>query len=61
MFIDVSGYIDKKIEALKCYDGEMRNWPHSRSYAANEALSKFRGASVGVNAAEAFMLVRKIC
>jgi hypothetical protein len=32
----------------------MRPWPHARSYEAVEALLRWRGASVGVAAAEAF-------
>ena len=31
LFIDISGQIEKKLEALKVYKGEMRDWPHSRS------------------------------
>jgi N-acetylglucosamine malate deacetylase 1 len=36
----------------------MRDWPHSRSYEAVEHLARWRGACVGVEAAEAFMLGR---
>jgi N-acetylglucosamine malate deacetylase 1 len=57
-FEDVSLFIDKKIEALKVYESEMRDWPHSRSYKAVEALSRYRGASIGVDAAESFILIR---
>ncbi|EMO42986.1 N-acetylglucosaminylphosphatidylinositol deacetylase [Leptospira noguchii str. Hook] len=54
------GDIEKKINALKIYESEMRAFPHSRSIIALEALAKWRGASMGYNAAEAFMLGRKI-
>jgi len=37
---------------------EMRSWPHSRSLEAMEHLVRWRGAMVGVEAAEAFMLGR---
>ncbi len=52
--LDVSGFVDAKLAALRHYDAEMRPWPHARSYEAVEALLRWRGASVGVPAAEAF-------
>jgi N-acetylglucosamine malate deacetylase 1 len=59
-FVDISSTLDKKMEALKAYDEEMRDFPHPRSYEAVEALAKWRGASVGLQAAEAFMTLRRI-
>jgi LmbE family N-acetylglucosaminyl deacetylase len=41
-FVDVSGFMDNKIKALQCYDGEMRDPPHARSYKSVENLAKFR-------------------
>lgn len=52
--VDVSGFVGAKLAALRHYDVEMRAWPHARSYEAVEALLRWRGASVGVEAAEAF-------
>jgi len=59
-FEDVSKTIDKKIEALKIYQSEMREWPHSRSLKNIINLSKYRGSSVGREAVEAFVLLREI-
>lgn len=59
-FEDISETLELKIKALKVYESEMREWPHSRSIKALEHLARWRGASVGVEAAEAFMLVREI-
>lgn len=59
-FVDISDTIEKKLEALKCYQEEMRNFPHSRSLQSIEALAKYRGASVGKHAAEAFYVSRII-
>jgi LmbE family N-acetylglucosaminyl deacetylase len=59
-FVDISSTLDKKMEALKAYNEEMRDFPHPRSYEAVEALAKWRGASVGLQAAEAFMTLRRI-
>jgi LmbE family N-acetylglucosaminyl deacetylase len=58
-FVDISTTMNKKLAALGAYDSEMRNWPHARSVEALEYLARWRGATVGVNAAEAFMLGRQ--
>ena len=48
----------KKLEALKEYDSEMRDWPHARSIKAIDYKAKLRGSQLGVNAVEAFKLLR---
>ncbi len=57
-FVDVSKTLDRKIAALGAYEAEMRAWPHPRSLRAVEHQARWRGTSVGVDAAEAFMLGR---
>lgn len=57
---DISATLELKLDALRAYHQEMRPWPHARSLEAIEHLAKWRGASVGMQAAEAFMLGRKI-
>ena len=59
-YVDITKYLDRKMKALEAYDDEMRQWPHSRSYKAVKSLNQWRGASIGVEAAEAFMLGRNI-
>lgn len=59
-FVDISTTMSLKMEALRAYDEEMRPFPHARSYEAVEALAKLRGASVGLQAAEAFVVLRDI-
>jgi len=59
-FEDISETLDIKIKALNVYQSEMRNWPHPRSLQGVESLAKWRGASVGCESAEAFMLLREI-
>ncbi len=59
-FVDVSATLDRKLTALQAYTGELREFPHPRSLQAVEALARWRGASVGMQAAEAFMLGRKL-
>lgn len=60
VYVDISEYLDKKIEALHYYDSEMREYPHSRSYEALKILARQRGFTVGTQAAEAFMVGRII-
>lgn len=57
-FIDISNQWDRKLNALKAYTNEMREWPHARSIKAVEHLARWRGSQVGVEAAEAFCLLR---
>ena len=59
-FVEVSATLEVKKRALSAYASEMRPWPHARSLEAVESLAKWRGASVGVMAAEAFVLGRAI-
>ncbi|MNR75298.1 1D-myo-inositol 2-acetamido-2-deoxy-alpha-D-glucopyranoside deacetylase [compost metagenome] len=59
-FEDVSETLDLKLEALEAYRSEMRAWPHARSMEALEHLARWRGASLGVAAAEAFVLGRRL-
>ena len=59
-FEDISGTLELKIKALEKYQSEMREWPHARSIKALEHLARWRGASMGVEAAEAFMLIRDV-
>jgi len=58
-FVDISDTLATKIAALRCYEAEMRPFPHPRSYEAVEHLARWRGATAGFAAAEAFMLVRQ--
>lgn len=60
LFVDVTNELADKISALKCYEEEMRAFPHSRSLEAVEFLGKWRGACAGVVAAEAFSVLRMI-
>jgi len=59
-FVDMSDTLDRKLAALDAYAGELRNWPHPRSKQGIEHLAHWRGATVGVDAAEAFSLGRQL-
>ncbi len=59
-FVDISATLDAKMKALACYAGEMRPFPHPRSVEAIEALARWRGAAAGLEAAEAFHVIRRV-
>jgi N-acetylglucosamine malate deacetylase 1 len=59
-FVDISEQWNRKRLALEAYASEMRPWPHARSIQALEHLARWRGAQVGVEAAEAFCLLRQL-
>lgn len=57
---DVTKFLRAKVSALEAYSEEMRPWPHARSIPAVEALARYRGSTVGCDAAEAFTIERMI-
>jgi LmbE family N-acetylglucosaminyl deacetylase len=59
-FVDISATAGAKRRALEAYAEEMRPFPHPRSFEALDALAAWRGASAGLNAAEAFTVIREI-
>lgn len=59
-FSDISMHLPRKLEALAAYSEELRSPPHPRSLEACEHLARWRGASIGVHAAEAFEMGREL-
>lgn len=59
-FVNVESTLEAKMEAMKCFKSQLKAFPNPRSLETIEALSKFRGATVGFKAAEAFMVIRQI-
>lgn len=59
-FTDISATLALKLEAMAAYAAELRDFPHPRSPSAVEHLARWRGASVGLAAAEAFELGRLV-
>ena len=58
-FVDISGTLDKKLEAMGCFSTQLCEFPSPRSLKAVEALAVLRGSTMGAQAAEAFSLVRE--
>ena len=60
VYVDVTDFLEAKKEALRCYTSQIGEFPDLRSVEAIEALARYRGATVNIEAAEAFMLIREI-
>jgi LmbE family N-acetylglucosaminyl deacetylase len=52
--------VSKKLSALKVYDAEMREYPHTRSYQNITSLINVWGSEVGTQYAEKFKLIRSL-
>lgn len=59
VFVDISKTLDLKIEAMKAYESESREFPHPRSPEALRSIAMKWGSTSGMKAAEAFQLIRK--
>ena len=59
VFVDISMYLDDKIEIMKIFRSELGAFPFPRSERAMRALAHLRGAASGFDASEAFMLIRE--
>ncbi len=60
VWVDIGEELDDKLRAMECYHSQLHAFPHPRSVGAIEALARYRGSTVGVSAAEAFMLIRGV-
>lgn len=60
VFNDISDFIGDKIQAMEDYSAQIKEDPHPRSAEGIKALAKYRGGTIGVSYAEAFMCVRTI-
>ena len=60
VYEDITGEIETKLNAMKLFKSQLGDFPDARSLGAIDALARYRGATVNVNAAEAFSLIREI-
>lgn len=60
VFVDITEHIETKLQAMTCYASQLQPFPHERSIEALRALAQVRGATVGVHAAEALVLIRGV-
>ena len=59
-FVDISKFLNKKIQIMKVYKSEIDKHPSPRSVKSIKALATFRGSTSGCNFAESFMLLKEI-
>ncbi|MGH3166203.1 MAG: PIG-L deacetylase family protein [Trebonia sp.] len=60
LYVDVSDTLPAKIEAMECYETELRDYPHPRSSRALRERAAYWGSHVGRLAAEPFMMLREV-
>ncbi len=58
VYLDVTATLERKLEAMRCYDSELCEFPHPRSLRAMRAQAELYGAHAGVEAAEGFSVLR---
>ena len=60
VFVDISATLETKLKAMQIYENELRSFPHPRSLDALRVIARRWGSVVGLEAAEAFELVRDV-
>ena len=58
LFIDITGHLDSKLNAMSQYKTQIAEFPNPRSLEALTHLAKLRGSTIGVGCAEAFSIER---
>ncbi len=58
LFVDITRYMNLKIEALLKYKSEIRKPPHPRSTEGIKNLAIYRGTQAGMKYAEGFEIIR---
>lgn len=59
-WVDISTTLERKIEAMACYETELRDWPHPRSLHSLRVKAQSAGSQVVSEAAESFMTIRRV-
>jgi len=60
LFIEVTEFIERKLEIMSLYETEIHEFPLPRALESIKALARYRGSTIGCPYAEAFMLVREV-
>lgn len=60
VFVDIATTLERKLAAMAAYESEARAYPHPRSAPALRAQAQRWGSVAGLEAAEAFQLVRRV-
>jgi LmbE family N-acetylglucosaminyl deacetylase len=56
--VDITGTIERKLEALACYQSQIMAFPGPRSVEAVRALAVFRGTQAGFACGEGLQIIR---
>lgn len=59
-YVDVSMQMEEKLQLMRIYESELEEHPFPRSERNIKALATFRGATVGVEYAEAFQILKSV-
>ena len=59
-FNDITNHIDNKIKSMEFYKSQLFKNPHPRSIDSIKNLSKYRGSTINVKHAEAFVVERLV-
>ena len=60
VFIDITDFMDKKLEIMKIFESEIAEHPFPRSIRNLKALALLRGATAGCEYAESFVLLKEV-
>lgn len=59
-FVDITAFMEKKLEIMKMFNTEQMEEPYPRAMSSIRALARYRGSRIGVDFAEAFVLLLDI-
>ena len=59
VFVDISKSFEMKSKIMQIYQDELMDSPYPRSLSSIKALANYRGSRIGVEYAEAFMLIHE--
>ncbi len=60
IFVDISQYMEKKLEILEIFSSELLDEPFTRSLGTMKAYNRYRGSQINCQYAECFMLIKEI-
>lgn len=59
-YVDTHAVLQRKLDAMACYEKELRDYPHPRSLRALRERAAYWGSHAGVLSAEPFEVMRQI-
>jgi N-acetylglucosamine malate deacetylase 1 len=60
MWVDISDYLEKKLDIIQIYEDEIKEPPFPRSLKNLEALATFRGSTINAQSAEGFIILKEV-